>query len=69
MLGSVMQSASLREIWMDLNRFQEFYKRIGFWKFWMGILVLALLAYGLFLLFAEYVGPYVVGLWLTGVIG
>lgn len=54
---------------MDLNRFREFYERVGFWKFWFGILVLALLAYGLFLVFAEYVGPYIVGLWLAGVIG
>lgn len=50
---------------MDLNRFQEFYKRVGFWKFWCGVLILALAAYGLFIVFTEYVGPYVVGLWLT----
>ena len=65
MLASVMQSTSLREIWMDLNRFREFYERIGFWKFWGVILMLALMAYGLFLLFTRIVGPYVVGLWLT----
>lgn len=50
---------------MDLNRFREFYERIGFWKFWGVILMLALMAYGLFLLFTRIVGPYVVGLWLT----
>lgn len=54
---------------MDLDRFREFYERVGFWKFWFGILILALFAYGLFVVFAEYVGPYVVGLWLAEVIG
>jgi hypothetical protein len=54
---------------MDLNRFQEFYERVGFWKFWLGILILAAIAYGLFLIFFEIVGPYIVGLWLMGVLG
>lgn len=51
---------------MGLNRFREFYERVGFWKFWFIILMVALVAYGLFIVFAQYVGPYVVGLWLTG---
>lgn len=54
---------------MNLNRFRDFYERMGFWTFWLGILGLALIAYGLFLLFTEIVGPYIVGLWLAGVIG
>lgn len=54
---------------MDLNRFREFYERLGFWKFWWGILMLAFVVYGLFLIFTEIVGPYIVGLWLAGVIG
>lgn len=49
---------------MNLNRFREFYERMGFWAFWVGILALALIAYGLFWLFTEIVGPYVVGLWI-----
>lgn len=54
---------------MNLNRFRDFYERWGFWTFWFGVLMLALVAYGLFLLFTEIVGPYVVGLWLVGVFG
>jgi len=50
---------------VSLSRFTEFYERVGFWRFWLGILGLALVAYALFLVFTEYVGPYVVGLWLT----
>jgi hypothetical protein len=65
MLGCVTRFASLREIWMSLNKFREFYERMGFWAFWIGILGLALIAYGLVMFFAEIVGPYVVGLWLT----
>lgn len=54
---------------MDLNRFTEFYRRVGFWNFWVGVLALAVIAYGLFELFTEIVGPYIVGLWLAGVLG
>lgn len=50
---------------MDLEKFREFYNRVGFWKFWLWVVIYALLAYGLFLLFTRIVGPYVVGLWLT----
>jgi hypothetical protein len=53
---------------MDLNRFREFYERVGFWNFWLAILALALAAYSLFAFFLDYVGPYVVGLWLAGMI-
>jgi hypothetical protein len=49
---------------MDLSRFKELYERVGFWAFWMGVLTLAVAAYGLFLVFAKIVGPYAVGMWL-----
>jgi len=54
---------------MDLNRFKEFYERIGFWQFWFAILGFAFIAYGLFMFFTELVGPYVVGLWLASELG
>jgi len=53
---------------MDLNRFKDFYEQVGFWQFWFGILLLALVAYSLFIFFLDYVGPYVVGLWLAGMV-
>jgi hypothetical protein len=68
MLASGTQFAFLRETWMNLNRFKEYYDRLGFWGFWMGVFFLALLAYGLFRLFFDLVGPYIVGLWLAGVL-
>lgn len=50
---------------MNWNRFREFYERVGFWQFWLGLLLLALVVYSLFVFFLDYVGPYVVGLWLA----
>lgn len=54
---------------MNWNRFKDFYARVGFWPFWLGIALLGLVAYVVFLVFANYVGPYVLGLWLIGTIG
>ncbi len=54
---------------MGLDRFQKYYELVGYWKFWVGVLGFALVAYGLLLVFTEIVGPYVVGLWLIWVVG
>jgi hypothetical protein len=49
---------------MDLGRFREIYARVGFWKFWVAMLALALFAYLVFWIFVYIVGPYIAGLWL-----